>query len=971
MAGRRTRLTVNRAFLDEEFGYLGGYEGLLFCLKKGPRWANPFQHTDFHWIALNTHRIWRSESRPSGYPELPDNAPPYLPFLAALCLAWTIDDEDTNLAGNDFYGRLELIIPSHGMNSQELGLWKPLWLDLEKWSESLRDKRGIWKLEKIGYEHVGIPCSQAILTPCKIRRLPELFHLTGLSSFADRTSNVSPAELTSHLLNKESYTRSILGNFLTGEIRKKSEIGRGVIQLLVEQLEVVDNRSYDPEAEHGEKNSSKSEPKTFVDLKFAIKFSNKPPQWHFHLGLIGVIPPTKIHLDRDWDFRKIDHRLGGFWVVQNRDMELDASKIIDVNQGSIRKELVDENIDGDTDFSLRTKPRSIRVFKWINNNFLIEHFNLPNVGECYLFSLEDTAVELKNWVEKLKSSGGITRMIPQNGLPKGTCLFYVDKIERANKPLLDDFPESRARPVLHRKIKLQGGSRIQSGGSERVYLSYDLPQVVLETSGNDVLHAEGAILSSEEDSFEPSDVAPGIRYKQFTLTPIEPCSSIKLILLDISTNEVVEEVFIGVKLYQTAFSSNDSKTEKYFDKYGRVNPDGGILGAITKFIQDPPKYTNETTATKHELNSECPLTSYASSIFLGWKLLESISLKQRLPGPEFKRRYERITGNDSHFCWQDLRWLQALGHIEVEKDKKGRIAYVYSVQPHAYQLPWTLNKQPLFAVSGCLTQANLDSLRSNLEILECNLLTWPSYSKTLPVPIIVSGDLENVSIALGDAGIDCDTRAIASEYIANWAGDIEGVKANLNWLPGSPASPKAVFNPYKFRLIETEAFACPMQMLTIPDSYSPKNKSIVLLKMPGANDSDINSKYVFLDDASWGKWISIERVTEGLPGFTNLQNQDFIPVPYDSRTCELIVPASSGFPPMLERALVMCSGTPPLLIENSKNYEQGSYFLPDSSLPYFGRCWSYRYVPIAVAEIVCAKVNAWPIDINSKSKTAL
>ena len=29
MAGKRTRLTVNREFLNEEFGYIGGYRGLI------------------------------------------------------------------------------------------------------------------------------------------------------------------------------------------------------------------------------------------------------------------------------------------------------------------------------------------------------------------------------------------------------------------------------------------------------------------------------------------------------------------------------------------------------------------------------------------------------------------------------------------------------------------------------------------------------------------------------------------------------------------------------------------------------------------------------------------------------------------------------------------------------------------------------------------------------------------------------
>jgi hypothetical protein len=104
MSGRRTRLTVNQKFLNEEFGFLGGVKGFLSAVNDGPNWCYRGLEKSLHAKAQKAFRDWKilPEDRNSCYPALPDNAPPYIPFLVLLCLAWTDDDDDEHLWFNSY-----------------------------------------------------------------------------------------------------------------------------------------------------------------------------------------------------------------------------------------------------------------------------------------------------------------------------------------------------------------------------------------------------------------------------------------------------------------------------------------------------------------------------------------------------------------------------------------------------------------------------------------------------------------------------------------------------------------------------------------------------------------------------------------------------------------------------------------------------------------------------------------------------
>ena len=85
---------VNREALDESFFDLGGTQKFINDVKEGPEWIPLTIKTTFIERAEYLEKQWRlPHFRTEGYPELEADAPPYLPYLCLLCLAWTEEGE--------------------------------------------------------------------------------------------------------------------------------------------------------------------------------------------------------------------------------------------------------------------------------------------------------------------------------------------------------------------------------------------------------------------------------------------------------------------------------------------------------------------------------------------------------------------------------------------------------------------------------------------------------------------------------------------------------------------------------------------------------------------------------------------------------------------------------------------------------------------------------------------------------------
>lgn len=972
MSGKRTRLTVNREFLNEEFGYIGGFDGFISAVKNGPRWS--FFRTDpgLHEKAINTYKIWKrpKERRPEGYPMLPNDAPPYLPFLVLLCLAWTADDEITHLSGNSFYDRLGLILPDHGMETKYLSKWRTLWEALETWSHQLGGKYGIWKIEVVGLAHVGIPCSQTILTPCKLRRLPWLFHVTSLALAAK--SNIPNAkQIKAKLLQKESYTSSVLGNFLTKQIKDSTDIGAGLINLLQEQLENPESRIYeehlDSDRHRGENDN---EAVTAFPLRVALERSNKDDKWHLRYCLLEENAPVGNAEEQKWSFiKKGISTHGPFWIALSQNVPVSVSEHHMQPDYTFQVEFEAEDEDGAKSLQLRTRKRGIRIFRnWVCQNFLFEEYDLPDSGGCYLLVHREQKSHLATWLSEFEASGGKSTLFPQDGLPAYFQLIYLEGLERSSQDVLSRFPEKTASTTKPSYLSFSGGSRIQGAGAERLYLAYDLPTVVMESRGEVSLNAIGAMLVEIPDDTGIHNKLPGNRLQEFEIEIEKDLASATFEVINSQTSDILETRTIGVTQHLLDNFDRDIAEAIQFDHFGQATDRKGIFG----YMLDSPE------AQRQKQNPHADLgryIQYGSAQFRDceviddkrWDLLESLCLKTRITAREFRRKVESISGEWQAYAWSDLRWLRALGHVEIQRDKKGRIAYIYPVKPCGFKLPWMKGSSVYFGIAGCPTHAELELLKKNTIELGCKIHAHDRDSSILPPLIVVEGDEDSVRLCLDNAKFECmgaTHGAPDAEKVADWAGSLDEKCKDFYWQPGYVSNPESVFDPEQFRMRPANDFSGPYRLYSIPDSYSTHNKWHALMKTPAIFDDNDDIRHAFLVDPSWGKWIALGRTSQLVPEEIGCPDIEHTPLPYDSQNSELIVPASLRFPSMLSRALLMCSGMPPRVVRPSHHFaEYGSLFLPESDMPYTRTCYAYRLVPLQIAQVVCSKVAAWPVDV--------
>ncbi|MDB4741405.1 hypothetical protein OAG67_01865 [bacterium] len=975
MAGKRTRLTVNEQLLNEEFGYLGGFQGFVSAVKNGPIWVKQLSPNSIHDAAKLVYDIWKKPviQRPKDYPPLPNDSPPYLPYLALLCLGWATDDEDLNLSAHNFYERLELVLEDHGLKTPLLKNWRIYWEELENWSAGFHGELGIWKLEYIYWKHVGIPYSQTILTSSKLRKLPWLFHITHLS-IAVENGLPSKEQLRATLLQFESYTKQALGIFLTENLKdSESKIGDKTLSLLVEQLEEPENRIYDDQSQlQSSRTNQKNERIEKLNLRVIIEFNTTKNQWHLGYGLLEDQAPTRYSESHELHFVKEGtSHLGVLWMAYKNDSpdylsgnEIDRNSIIETDFES-------EGENGRSLIALSTQKREVRIFRSnFTSNYIIEEYNLPTAGDCYLLSNSESKKALDNWLAEFVSLGGeVSSQIPQTGLPSFLTIHYVNRLEKAPPEFLNRFPDSRTRTISPTYISFVGGSRIIGAGSERRYLGYDLPTVVLEVRDEAYLNVIGAEITPATNHNEIQSTIPRSQVQEYDLLIQENTSSITLEAINRKTKDILETRTIAVTNHLLESIRYNQEDEINFDRFGMVSNESGIFGCSIK-------------STSHDKSCDqiIPIEDYRQDFDSDnrenkdgirderWKILESLLVKRRFTGQEFKRKVERIIGDWPTYGWAELQTLQALGHLEVERDKKGRIAYIYHVKASAFKLPWSKGSDSLFGIAGCPSFGQLTTLKQNSIELGLRFSAYERHRSTLPPLIIIEGDEESIQLCLADANFSYQGEnggPATSTKIAQWSGSLKQREDAFQWQAGIIQDPEAVFNPFRFLMLSPESFNCPYKLFLIPDSYSQQNKWHAIVKTAGASDLDERGRHVFLSDLSWGKWLTLKKATLGIPPHIECFDDENIPIPYDSKHCQLIVPASLRFPTLLYRALLMCSGMPPTVVKQSQFFSKAeSEFLPDEDIPYTSSCHIYQSVPLEIAKLICQKVSAWPIDLN-------
>jgi hypothetical protein len=130
-------------------------------------------------------------------------------------------------------------------------------------------------------------------------------------------------------------------------------------------------------------------------------------------------------------------------------------------------------------------------------------------------------------------------------------------------------------------------------------------------------------------------------------------------------------------------------------------------------------------------------------------------------------------------------------------------------------------------------------------------------------------------------------------------------------------------------------------------------------------------RYGFVRDSRWGVWIALGAFADFVKQFGICDASPW-PVPYVRQSGTLLLPARVSLPVVLERALVLCSGSAPELMDLEKRTDPASPYVAlvrtadraavaCTSMVYDdmadGRWLAYKYVPEKIANVVAGKLG--------------
>jgi hypothetical protein len=935
--GQRIRLMVTREVLDQNFASLGGANGFLAAMSTGPTWLVP-ENPTMRGRGLRLYRLWKyPRIRPPKYPKSLcdlDDAPPFLPYLCLLCLAWT--EGGDQLAANAYYERLTLLYQNHDL-SGHLGGWLALWTGLAKWTEDLEYRRGQFVVEILGgWQHVGIPRSQVIFTPAKIHRFPELFLHCGCEAEA----TVTRETLRHLILTTDNIAASVLGPMVFHEVKSNSALGVSALDIIREHLENWDGESLATEGMAG--GGGAGGPRYSDTLLLALRPVHDNSQWQVTLALDRDARCEQVMFTaRRLKVRPYSETIAT--IVDEADLDVDATEFADDWKEGIKfhgalqqGDLVDEEL------SYKLAGRSVRIFdKWVGN-LLVECRALPLEGPVYFLVHSETLLDWHNW---LRSCGERTKVldVTWSGLPSIYSLFCIPDIRVVPPELRSRLPDGLGDTASRiRGLRLVSGTRCNSSTARRVYADYDPPLLIVQAPPTATLSVTGAKHTLLDTPSNTSGLF-GNTVRSYALT-IEADQSVVIASLTLD-GERLAGVAFGVHREGSLGESRGSTL--HFDSLGNAAETPGLNGLMA------PEHVSRWTFKEgqHELGK--PLSD-ALLEDRAFTFIESLHMhNNRLAYPEYKRRAVQLAGAETWQICEETRWLAQLGFIDLQVDSRGRWSHIHPLPLQLYPLPFLAGDCYQFVLAGTSeTKRIRETLRAAVEILDCEVRVAPRTHKMLPPRITL---LHRKREAGEELAREMDLRWIAeppANQLALWSGDLQEWLQSITWFPDPGPNPFAEYSPVEFRFIPQQQFAAPWHLRRFIDPFTLQQWHCLYRPSNWEHDE----QHAYVRDSTWAMWRVHVAIAQD-DGMTSLA--------YDALSGRLIVPCQLNFPYLLSRALAACSGLPPqklFRVPPYMNHDAG-VLLPDAA-PYGGQCFAYQLVPHPIAEIIAGKVNARLVDVS-------
>jgi hypothetical protein len=540
LAKQRVRLMVTRDVLDHTFPDIGGTNAFIDAVRdSGPEWL--MGHENLHDRGLKLNNQWnrKPEYRSQDYPRklvaLKD-APPFLPYLCLLCLAWT--EEGQQLQPHDFFGRLDRLYPNHGLRN-DLRDWKPLWDGLESWTELHKKKWGHFVTELLGEMiHVGLPKSQVILTPCRVDRLPELWTACSL-----QPAELAPEKIGAVIRAHAGAGRAVLGNSVFEEIDRNTPLGHSALVLLGEHLENWDGFPPNKSGQNGQGPANLVSQST--SLMVVLGFQDERDCWSISFGLRDFREARGLQFsEKGWSFVGVQPGLVILRDANGHDVTPQAIAA-DWTEGiALQASWQAELADADPLRVVLPRERGVRVFEqgW-GSDCLVEATSLPTTGGLFVLVGPQSKTSWQEWCRRHLADSLLTDCT-REGLPAGHEVWHISDLSKLSAAARVQFPSSQDLPgAKPRALRLVGGTRARSNAARRIYARYDPPTLVMCAPPETQLTVEGATAKALTFGSKPAGL-PGNTEQRFTFE-IESNASVVIAVASIN-GTAIETVTFGV-----------------------------------------------------------------------------------------------------------------------------------------------------------------------------------------------------------------------------------------------------------------------------------------------------------------------------------------------------------------------------------------------------------------------------------------
>ena len=969
--GDEVWLQIDSAELDLIGPELGGDEGFLNAVRSGPSW--PFIRNGrlvrgnsadlVHRLqALVRQRLFPAD-KPRDYIDpgvfnpvyLGCKAPTYLPFLAALV-------RSSALYKKGYYEHLRkaLELPD-SWNSSHLAQLDGAWDDLQKWTRETNGRFGRFVPRKLGgYAHVGLPRAQCLMSRQDREESSRIFELAGLRSGQAWSRQVAHDVI--------SYASEELSASFRDALSYKEL--RGPIEANLRSLfEEWDGTASAPS--HRSDSPNELETSVCGQIELALSLPDGTGQWQAHWRVPPFREGSDVFLERE----------GIRWKAQVWGNER-CSTLPDSHPCTITAShvVLAESALQDVYFQARLEeegaepvslgrfvfPKAeLRTLAWgfdyATQREELQECPLPRYGCAYLLATQRVAQRLFKWLQQVEH-----QVVKVDCLPVGWVLACVNDCSTLTEAQIDALPGAVGTNSALRPLAIVGGRSV-TRASKRQYLSYDLPSLELDAPLGTTLRTSAALGLEELSSVIP-DRKPGVRrFRMFLLDSTQKSFQIT------ATNGNRELASITLRI------APDGGEQVTLGGHFSLDPQGhpqrtlsGLHGGLDEDASiGSSGFVNPLLATKESLGTPLhPLSILKIDSNPAVLFLDSLAKRGTLAYGTAKDQLTRLLFGCGESMQPDkvLLDLRCRGHIEIETSPRGHFTRIHAVRPALYQLPLITGGRQVYAVLGSLTRQQWRSLVTQVGLT--SIYQLDPIPALLPTWRILTGattDADRIGAACGMASLPTQ-----SMQIATWAANSDDVRIQIEH--GAVESIGALehnpqrLHPGKGYFIGVDSLAprSACDLFRMDDRDIIRGRVYVL-----ATRKENVARYGFLRDSRWGVWIALQAFAKFVKETFSIDDACPWPIPYSAKEHTLLLPARISLPVVLERALVLCSGQAPEVVEaKSRSIDQRCIIVRQSdgkSIAVVSQVYSemadgkwllYKSVPSEVATIVANKLGA-------------